>query len=193
MKTIRDYLVEAESRGPGRPAQKFFQNAAWVTRSYAALRERVVWAAAVVQRLGIEPGRHHVALMLENGPEWQEIYLALAGSGVAVVPLDPKLRPQEAMHILRDSEAVAIFAGAGLACSLTTSLDALLACRFLQGVGAAAAPVIARAMVRDTQPASSAARLRAARSPSGTGRPSRSRAQVTPARPKPKLSVTLSV
>ena len=139
MKTIRDYLDEAESRGPGRPAQKFFQNAAWVTRSYAALRERVVWAAAVVQRLGIEPGRHHVALMLENGPEWQEIYLALAGSGVAVVPLDPKLRPQEAMHILRDSEAVAIFAGARLAPVLDAIAAQLPRLRTRVWVGAGAA------------------------------------------------------
>ena len=123
MKTIRDFLDESTTRGPGCPAQKFFQQEAWITRSYAALHERVVRAAAIVQHLGIEPGRQQVALMLENGPEWQEIYLALAGSGVAVVPLDPKLRPQEALHILRDSDAVALFAGARLA----PVLDAIVA------------------------------------------------------------------
>ena len=112
MKTIRDYLDEAAERTPERIAQQFYQGHAWVTRSYGALRDRVVRAAGIVQDLGIVPGRQQVALMLDNGPEWQEIYLALAGSGVAVVPLDPKLRPQEALHILRDSEAVAIFAGA---------------------------------------------------------------------------------
>ena len=99
---------------PDRPAQIFFQKNEWVTRSFGALKERVVCAATIVKQLDIRPGEHNVALMMENGPEWQEIYLALAGSGVAVVPLDPKLRAQEVCHILKDSEAVAIFAGAKL-------------------------------------------------------------------------------
>ncbi len=48
----------------------------------------------------------NVALTLENGPEWQEICLAPAGAGVAVVPLDPKMREPEVTHILKDSEEV---------------------------------------------------------------------------------------
>lgn len=54
---------------------------------------------------------------------------------------------------------LALFAVAGLACAASTSLAMLVALRFVQGVGAAAGPVVARAMVRDTQPASDAARL----------------------------------
>lgn len=112
--TIRTFLDDAASCMPDRPAQVFFQKNEWVTRSFGALKERVVHAATIVKQLNIRPGEHNVALMMENGPEWQEIYLALAGSGVAVVPLDPKLRPQEVFHILKDSEAVAVFAGAKL-------------------------------------------------------------------------------
>src|SRR5258708_39941622 len=52
-----------------------------------------------------------------------------------------------------------IFALAGVACTSSTGIAMLIACRALQGMGAAAAPVIARAMVRDTQPAGGAARL----------------------------------
>ncbi len=136
MKTIRDFLDGAVARLPCNPAQRFFQQEAWVTRSYAALRERVVRAAAIVQRLGIEPGRQQVALMLENCPEWQEIYLALAGSGVAVVPLDPRLRPREALHILRDSDAVALFAGAKLAPVVDSIVDQLPQLRSCVWVGA---------------------------------------------------------
>ena len=109
--TIRTFLDTAAEQTPDAPAQRFFQDGKWVTRRYDALQARVVRAAAILQDLGIEPGRHHVALMLENGPEWQEIYLALACAGVAAVPLDPKLREQEVTHILADSESVAIFAG----------------------------------------------------------------------------------
>ena len=47
----------------------------------------------------------------------------------------------------------------GIACAASPSIELLIACRVLQGIGAAAAPVVARAMVRDTQPAAQAARL----------------------------------
>jgi len=110
--TIRTFFDTAVTQAPDAPAQRFFQDGQWTTRSYRALRERVVRAVSLVQELGIEPGRQQVALMLENSPEWQEIYLALACVGVAAVPLDPKLREQEITHILADSESVAIFAGA---------------------------------------------------------------------------------
>ncbi len=109
--TIRDFLEEAICQTPEAAAQRFFQQGRWVTRSYAALKERVVRATTIAHSLEVKPGVQNVALMLENGPEWQEIYLALAGVGIAVVPLDPKLREQEIVHILQNSEAVAIFAG----------------------------------------------------------------------------------
>ncbi len=112
--TIRTFLEEAVCQTPEAPAQKFFRENQWVTRSYAALKERVVRAASIAHLLELTPGVQNVALMLDNCPEWQEIYLALAGAGVAVVPLDPKLREPEVTHILKDSESVAIFAGAKL-------------------------------------------------------------------------------
>src|SRR5205814_7068207 len=52
-----------------------------------------------------------------------------------------------------------LFTLGGIACALSPSIHVLLACRALQAIGAAAGPVVARAMVRDTQPASQAARL----------------------------------
>ena len=52
-----------------------------------------------------------------------------------------------------------VFAAAGIACAASPSIEVLLVCRVLQGIGASAAPVVARAMVRDTQPAAAAARL----------------------------------
>jgi MFS transporter, DHA1 family, multidrug resistance protein len=54
---------------------------------------------------------------------------------------------------------LALFALSGVACALSPGIEVLLACRVIQGFGAAAAPVVARAMVRDTQPAAEAAKL----------------------------------
>lgn len=54
---------------------------------------------------------------------------------------------------------LAVFSVAGIACAVSPTIEVLLACRVLQGAGAAVGPVIARAMVRDTQPAHHAARL----------------------------------
>jgi DHA1 family bicyclomycin/chloramphenicol resistance-like MFS transporter len=52
-----------------------------------------------------------------------------------------------------------LFTVAGVSCVLSSSIEPLLASRVVQGFGAAAAPVVTRAMVRDTQPAGSAARI----------------------------------
>jgi len=135
--TIRTFFDTAAAQAPDAPAQRFFQDGQWTTRSYRALRERVVRAASLIQQLGIEPGCQQVALMLENSPEWQEIYLALACAGVAVVPLDPKLREQEITHILADSESVAIFAGAKLRETVLRAAANLSDMRAFVWVGAA--------------------------------------------------------
>ena len=110
--TIRDFFDNAVASHPKRPAQVFFRGGKWTTRTYADLRARASRVSAAVRRMGIEPARHNVALILENCPEWQEIYLALACIGLTVVPIDPKLKPREISHILRDSQTVAVFAGA---------------------------------------------------------------------------------
>ncbi len=134
--TIRTFLEDAVCQAPEQPAQKFFHQDRWVTRSYAALKERVARAASIAHLLEIEPGVQNVALMLENGPAWQEIYLALAGAGVTVVPLDPKLREPEVTHILKDSEAAAIFAGPKLHGVLSQSCAKLPSLRACVWVGA---------------------------------------------------------
>jgi DHA1 family bicyclomycin/chloramphenicol resistance-like MFS transporter len=53
---------------------------------------------------------------------------------------------------------LAVFVAAGVACAAAPTIAILLAARVVQGFGSAAPPVVARAMVRDTQPAASAAR-----------------------------------
>lgn len=107
--TIKELLARAVERTPDAVALRFKRNGTWEETTYAQLLERVRWTAALLDRLGVKPGEH-IALFCENAPEWIEIYLAATGTGCAVVPLDPKLREQEAVHILADSNARVLFA-----------------------------------------------------------------------------------
>jgi DHA1 family bicyclomycin/chloramphenicol resistance-like MFS transporter len=54
---------------------------------------------------------------------------------------------------------IVIFTLASLGCALSQSIGALVACRFVQALGACAGPVISRAMVRDLVGAQGAARV----------------------------------
>ncbi len=109
--TIRTVIDEAVAKGPGRMALVYKQNGQWVRRTYRQFAERVRLAAEGFARLGVEPKRDLVALILENRPEWVEIYSALAATGVTVVPVDPKLRGPEIAYVLQDSQAVAVVCG----------------------------------------------------------------------------------
>lgn len=64
--------------------------------------------ASYLQKEGYRPGAH-IALLGPNCPEWAITYLGIQAAGCTVVPLDANLRPQEHRHILRHSEAEAIF------------------------------------------------------------------------------------
>ena len=54
---------------------------------------------------------------------------------------------------------LAVYVATSLGCALSPSFGVLVACRVLQGMGAASGPVLARAMVRDTQQPDDVARL----------------------------------
>ncbi len=132
--TIRNFLDATVERYADRPAQRFFHGGQWVTRPYAALKDRVIRVSSVIRDLGLKPGVDNVAMMLPNCPEWEEIYLALASIGVTAVPMDARLKAREVLHILRDSQARAIFAGTAFAemfASLAAELSDLRTCVFV--------------------------------------------------------------
>ena len=134
--TIRDYIDRVASKNATTPAQKFFEGDRLVVRSYGEFKSRVIRASAIAHGLRLVPGRDNVALMLENCPEWEEIYLGLSSVGFTVVPMDPKLKESEVLHILKDSGAAAIFAGAKqrpLLSGVAASLSTLRICVFVGG------------------------------------------------------------
>ena len=114
--TIREMFENTVREFPDSIFQRYYDGSAWTGRTYREAHERMLKAASIVQRLnlggrdeaGVQP---RVAIMMENSPDWQLLYLAITGAGFVVVPIDPKLRAGEVHHILADSGAKAIFCG----------------------------------------------------------------------------------
>ncbi|NLL84734.1 MAG: long-chain fatty acid--CoA ligase [Lentisphaerae bacterium] len=133
--TIRALIEQAVAQSPEAIAQTFRRGAEWVSCSYRNLYDRILLVAGATSELDVQPKRDRVALMLENGPQWQEIYLAHAGAGVAVVPLDPKLQLAEVVHILQDSQSAVVYLAAKLKELLLNALPKLPHLRHVVLVG----------------------------------------------------------
>ncbi|MFO7937792.1 MAG: AMP-binding protein [Kiritimatiellia bacterium] len=108
--TLRNLLENAVDKLPERIAIRYKQAGEWKSISYAVLYDNVARMAEAFADLGIRPVDNNVALMLDNCPEWIESYFALAGCGVPVVPVDPRLQPDEIAYILKDSQSVMLIA-----------------------------------------------------------------------------------
>ena len=107
--TIRSLLEETVAKTPGALALVYKRDGKWVERTYAQFGDGV---RAVAEGYGtlfnLVPQHDHASIILSNGPEWIESYLACAGAGVAVVPVDPKLHAEEVAWILGNSEAAVV-------------------------------------------------------------------------------------
>ncbi len=102
--TIRDLLLEAcRAHGEG-VALRYKEDGQWREARYADLLARVREVTQALAGLKARPG-DRVALFLDNCRQWPEAYLGIVAGGLTAVPVDAKLRPQEAAHVLRDSGA----------------------------------------------------------------------------------------
>ncbi|MBO5751028.1 MAG: AMP-binding protein [Kiritimatiellae bacterium] len=103
--TVRNLIEKWANEIPESVALKYCDNETWKTRSYAeTLRGVREVAEGYGSHFGIVPREENAALILSNGPEWIESYLAVAGTGASVVPIDPKLHNDEVEYILKDAE-----------------------------------------------------------------------------------------
>lgn len=110
--TIRSLFDEAVRECPGRLAVEYMDDGERKGRTFDEMDVRVRQLSELFASQGIAPRTRPVALILENGPDWVETYLALAGTAVTVVPMDPKLRPAEVVYILRNSACCAVITDA---------------------------------------------------------------------------------
>lgn len=107
--TIRGFLERSAERYPSRNALKWYEDKEWKSRNWADfLKEVREISEGYATKLGLKPREENVAIILGNSPIWMESYLAQAGSGVSVVPLDPKLHNDEVEYILKDAEATIV-------------------------------------------------------------------------------------
>ncbi len=89
-------------------ALSFKRDGSWIPISHRELGERARHAARGLESLGARPS-DRIALLSENRPEWAIAdYACLTGRFVDV-PVYPTLPADQAVHVLRDCGAIAIF------------------------------------------------------------------------------------
>ena len=82
--TLRSFLDEAAASHPKAVALRYCREGTWRQRTYQEMLLDVRQIAEACGALGLTPGKEQVAIILENGPEWIELYLATAGAGLSV-------------------------------------------------------------------------------------------------------------
>ena len=103
--TIRGLLERSVERVPGNEALKWCENKEWKTKTwFAFLRGIREVAEGYGRRFGLTAQVDNAAIILPNHPVWMESYLAQSGTGVSVIPIDPKLHNDEVAYILNDAE-----------------------------------------------------------------------------------------
>jgi len=104
MRTLSEVLSDTAAAFPDRNAV-ITQNQ---RLTYQDLDDRVDRLARGLMALGIEKGEK-VGLWMPNIPEWVIAYFAVARIGGVVVPMNTRYKSHEALYILANSEAKALF------------------------------------------------------------------------------------
>lgn len=115
--TLVRILGESVERYASRPLMHLGDEA----MTYAEFGRRVDGLGGGLGRLDVGLG-DRVALVLPNGPEFVTSYFAVSNRGAIVVPLDPKLKPQEIQYILSDVGAKAVVTIAAIAPAIDSIL-----------------------------------------------------------------------
>ena len=96
-------------RIPNNVALRWCEDKEWHFKTWSRFLQDVrETAEGYATRFGLKPREEHTAIILPNHPHWMISYLAQAGAGVAVVPIDPKLHAEEVRYILEDAEVTVV-------------------------------------------------------------------------------------
>lgn len=104
-KTIIENIADAVERFPNKDALTWLDEK---PIKYRELEEKYQEVANILKEQGIRNG-DKVAILSENSPNWGISYLAIISIGAIVVPILTEFHENEIHHILRHSEAKAIF------------------------------------------------------------------------------------
>ena len=103
--TIRGLLESCAMRIPNNVAMRWCEDKVWRMKTWGQFYQDVrEIAEGYATRFGLKPREENTAIILPNHPQWMISYLAQAGAGVSVVPVDPKLHNEEVWYILNDAE-----------------------------------------------------------------------------------------
>ena len=103
--TLKHLLDRSVGRFADRPALSMADGE---PLTYAEVGERVRALSGILHQRGIAAG-DRVAILSENKPNWGIAYFAVTTMGAIAVPILPEFRPNEVHHILRHSDAKAVF------------------------------------------------------------------------------------
>ena len=111
--TLNELFFSSLDRFGARPVMlRWKQGGTWREMSYQELLSRVQALSLGLADLGVRPG-DRVAIISENRPEWAITDYACLTARCADVPIYPTLPAKQVEYILRDSNAVAVFASNG--------------------------------------------------------------------------------
>ena len=88
--------------------QDAFSKAGQEPMKYSELNEKIQEMVELLRNNGITKG-DKVLLLSENMPNWGIAYFAITYFGAIVVPVLPDFHPSDVHHIIRHSEAKAVF------------------------------------------------------------------------------------
>ena len=88
--------------------QPSFGKAGESAMTYAEFYEKTMQMVNLLQENGIKKG-DKIVLLSENMPHWSVAYFSVTYFGAVIVPVLPDFHPSDVQHILRHSEAKAVF------------------------------------------------------------------------------------
>ena len=100
---LTDIIRSNAERMPDHPAQRFWNGASWVDRSYGELWNAIQSIARGLRALGIGPG-DHVGLMSSTRPEWVICDYAILCLDAVSVPIYPSTPADQIGHIVEDAK-----------------------------------------------------------------------------------------
>ena len=120
---LAQFLVRAARVHPQRPALLHGARTLW---RYAELADRVARLAGHLRAIGLAPG-DRIALLMRNHPSYLEALYAAWWAGLAAVPINARLHPEEVAYIVEHAEAAALFVTDDLADAVASSSHRLQA------------------------------------------------------------------
>lgn len=111
---VPEMLAMVSARFSQHPALKMRQeDGSYKTFTYKGFVESAEKVGAFLVKHGVRKN-DKILLLSENRPEWPIVYFGIAGIGAVIVPLDPKLEPEEIKNLANNSDSVMLFSSSSL-------------------------------------------------------------------------------